>query len=87
MVKRLGATENLVQELLREMNIMKSQEKLRDKKVAHLEKQLRFQRQQNSIMYKMLKKFKLNGGQQDPDLKQVSPVLTLEKSKVKRKLG
>ena len=56
LLKRLIATENIVQELLQEVNLLRSQDKIRDKKVAHLEKQLRLQRQRNSRLDSIIKK-------------------------------
>ncbi|XP_060590631.1 uncharacterized protein LOC132745685 isoform X2 [Ruditapes philippinarum] len=56
MPKRLSATESLVQELLHEVNLLKSQDKHRQKKVLYLEKELRLQRQRSSNLEKIVKK-------------------------------
>ncbi|XP_060579687.1 cerebellin-4-like isoform X2 [Ruditapes philippinarum] len=56
MPKRLSATESLVQELLREVNLLKSQDKHREKKVTYLEKELRLQRQRSSNLENIVKK-------------------------------
>jgi hypothetical protein len=64
MSKRLSTTDSLVQELLREVNVLKSQDKLREKKVLYLEKELRLQRKRSSNLEKIVKKITVSEREQ-----------------------
>ena len=87
LLERLTATENLVQELLQEVNILKSQDRIRGKKVAYLEQQFRLQRQRNSQLDMIIKKIATRDKKKDLGQAEMSPVLIPEKAGVNKDRG